>query len=130
LTAFVLLALLVSGCGLLNREADGAWVLDRGSIDGTAFESVQGAPVTLVVERGAVSGSTGCNEYAVEAEIAGGRFELFPDRGITGEPCSGAAASVEDSYWDALQKSVLYRVIGDRLELEGEGTLLEFTRAG
>jgi heat shock protein HslJ len=123
------LALALTGCGLMNREADGTWLLIEATVGDDTFLPVTDAPVTLVVERGAVTGSTGCNEYAAEADVVGGRFTVFEDRAITRNDCDPAVAEVEDVYWAALQQSVVYRVTSDRLQLEGEGTLLEFVPA-
>lgn len=124
--AIVALALSVSGCGMMSREADGTWLLVEATVGGDTFRPVTDAPVTLVVERGAVTGTAGCNDYVAEADVIGGRFTVFEDRAITDNDCAPAVAEVEAVYWTALQDSLLYRVTDGRLELEGEGILLEF----
>lgn len=86
--------------------------------------------MTLEVERGAVSGIGGCNEYVVEADIVGGRFALFGDGDITDEACSAPVMEVEAAYWSALRGVSVYRLDGDNLELEGEAILIRFSRSG
>jgi heat shock protein HslJ len=129
---WVLIALLfsLSSCGLMSREADGAWSLVEAQVAGETIRPVDGAPVTLQVERGAVSGIAGCNEYVVEADIVGGRFSLFGGGDITDDACAGAVMEVETEYWEALRDTSIYRLDGDSLELEGEAILLRFDRVG
>ncbi|MGF1664776.1 MAG: META domain-containing protein [Acidimicrobiia bacterium] len=129
---WVLIALVVflSSCGLMSREADGTWSLVEAQVADESFRPVEGVPVTLQVERGAVSGVAGCNEYVVEADIVGGRFALFGNGDITDEACSQAVMEVETAYWSALREVSIYRLDGDSLELEGEAVLLRFGRIG
>jgi heat shock protein HslJ len=129
---WVLIALmfLLSACGLMSREADGVWSLVEAEVAGETIRPVAGAPVTLLVERGAVSGVAGCNEYVMEADIVGGRFALFGSGDIADQACGQAVMEVEAGYWDALRATSIYRLDGDILELEGEGILLRFDRFG
>jgi heat shock protein HslJ len=126
----IALVLLLSSCGLMSREADGVWSLVEAQTAGETIRPVAGAPITLKVERGAVSGLAGCNEYVVEADIVGGRFALFGSGDITDEVCGQAVMEVEAGYWEALRATSIYRLDGDRLELEGEAILLRFDRVG
>ena len=110
--------------------ADGAWSLVEAQVAGETIRPVDGAPVTLQVERGAVSGVAGCNEYVVEADIVGGRFALFGEGHITGDACAQSVMEVETEYWEALRETSIYRLDGGNLELEGEAILLRFDRVG
>ncbi|MDH4118793.1 MAG: META domain-containing protein [Acidimicrobiia bacterium] len=112
----------------MNRDADGSWVLVEGSSGAGEIRPAVDSPVTLTVERGAVSGSSGCGEYAVEADITGGRFRLFPDRGLSSPRCDSGLESTQELYWDALQSVISYQVTADRLELLGDGVMLVFSR--
>ncbi len=126
----IALVFVLSSCGLMSREADGAWSLVEAQVAGETIRPVDGAPVTLQVERGAVSGVAGCNEYVVEADIVGGRFALFGEGDITDGVCSQPVMAVENEYWEALRETSIYRLDGDSLELEGEAILLRFAKVG
>lgn len=126
----IALVFLLSSCGLMSRDADGVWSLVEAQVAGETIRPVDGAPVTLNVERGAISGVAGCNEYVMEADIVGGRFALFGSGDITDEVCGDAVMDVETGYWEALRETSIYRLDGDSLELEGEAIILRFDRFG
>lgn len=125
----LLLAVTASGCAVFDRGADGAWSLASVTVEGRSVRPVDGFPITLSIERGAVSGSAGCNEYAIEADVAAGRFVLFEARDLTDGLCAGEVMEIERIYWAALQRGLIYAVADDQLEIEGEGTVIRFSRA-
>lgn len=126
----VLVVVFLSSCAVFARDADGVWVFEQGTVDGEAIAPVPDAPVTLEVSSGVVSGNAGCNTYGIEADVYAGSFTLYPDRQITEMACDPAVMSAEAIYWQALQRTSIYTLESEKLELEGEDVFLTFRRAG
>lgn len=81
--------------------------------------------VTLVFEKGKISGSGGCNQYfASVTSPSPGAIQVGPV-GATKRFCVGPAGENEQRFFAALAKASRYTVEGDRLvlyfEREGEG---------
>jgi heat shock protein HslJ len=130
IVTLVLMLISLSACSIFDREADGMWQFERGTVDGVVIEPAPGEPVTLEISSGAVTGHAGCNTYGIEADVYSGSFQLYPDREITGAECAPVVMDAEARYWAALQRVSIYAVDGDTLQLEGEDTYLTFTRDG
>lgn len=126
----LLLALSLSSCSVFARDADGVWVFEQGTVDGEPIAPVPDSQVTLEVSSGAISGNAGCNTYGIEADVYAGSFTLYPDREITEMACDPAVMETEGVYWRALQRTSLYTLEAETLELEGEDVFLTFRRAG
>ncbi len=104
-------------------DFSGNWVLSR--INGSGYS---GARITLQIENNRVSGFSGCNRYFASVERLGDGRVNVGFIGSTKKLCvRGNANQIESAYLGALRRSQYYRVSGNRLVLEGNGSNLVFT---
>lgn len=135
--ATALLAFALSACGggdVTTRPGgpagggvDGAWTLVSGSGPGGPLVLVDGAPVTLVVAGGEVSGRSACNSYGGPVTTSGG---FRPGSlAVTEMACADDRVNtLERAYLDALAAVTDADAGADRLVLSGDGVTLTFTR--
>ncbi len=126
---FLVLLVMLSACSVLQRDADGVWMLESGTVDGQAITPHFGTPVVMDVASGAITGNAGCNDYGIEADVYAGTVKLYPDREITDLGCDSAIMNAEFTYWEALQRTSRYRVEDDVLQFEGNDVFLTFRRS-
>ncbi len=127
----VVLAVVVTGCGGggdvgdTSRDLEGAWQLASGTAQDAAIEAGEGHRITLVLEDGAASGSSGCNSYSGSATITGDHIRLSELAG-TEMACEAEVMAAEKAYLQALQEVDGIRAVGGRLVLSGQSTELRF----
>ncbi|MBO0920172.1 META domain-containing protein [Cellulomonas sp. zg-ZUI222] len=105
-------------------RTDGAWALTSGEVDGAALTVTGGAPVTLLVEDGRVSGTSGCNTYTGAVDTTDGWS--VGDVGLTRMACEPAVMALETAYLDALARVDAAELTDDGLELTGPDVVLTF----
>ncbi|SFJ73526.1 META domain-containing protein [Cellulomonas sp. KH9] len=105
-------------------RTDGAWALTSGEVDGAALTVTGGAPVTLLVEDGRVSGTSGCNTYTASLDTSDGWS--VGDIGLTRMACEPAAMALEKAYLDALAEVDAAALTVGGLELTGPDVTLTF----
>ena len=115
-----------SGDGAAPAQLEGEWRLASGTGPGGDVRSVEGYPITLVLNDGKVSGTAACNGYAGSVMTSGERFSLS-DMAWTAMKClpDGVMAS-EEAYLSALKTVDSIRRDGDQLVLTGSSAELRF----
>ena len=87
--------------------------------------------ITAVFAADKVSGNGGCNDYFSDCRFDGGNVS-FGRVGATKKFCDGPAGTLENVYFDILQRSVRWQLLDDgRLQLvRADGGALTFLPAG
>lgn len=130
-TAALALALFVAACG--EEQPPGAdpfgstvWQLVSGTADGTALVLVDGHLVTLVVENGAVGGTSACNSYGGDITIENGVVTIGPTFMTEMYCVEDGVMDLEAAYHVALNRINKVALDGDELVLTGTGVELRF----
>jgi heat shock protein HslJ len=112
---------LLSGCGDAgDDEAESAGPPPFAGIPWVVMGEVQHAP-TMKFEDGAVSGSTGCNQFSGGYTASGDTLEIG-EVASTQMACPGPAMQVERAFLDTLPRIAGWRMDGDELVLaDGDG---------
>jgi len=137
-TAATLVVLLLAGCTRLGPGAGGsvtpdpsvgatdvvgAWVLVRGTQDGSAIEVPDDWRVTLNLSADGEVGGQACNHYGGTYELDGGRIS-FSAMSMTEMACEEPMMTVEAAYHAALAEVTGVERGGDRLTLRGDAVEL------
>ena len=110
--------------GALTLE--GSWTFVSGSGADGEITPVEGAPITLAVDdKGAVSGSDGCNNVMSPATVEGDKLTFGPIAG-TMMACDQAIMDVATAYTTALDSVTTGAVEDTQLVLTGDGVELRF----
>jgi len=128
LLAFMFLA--VSACSQAGGESP--------SLQGTSWKLVElngkapvaGSEVTLIFEEDSAGGNTGCNSYGGAYKVeAGGKIEI-KEIAQTLMYCMDPEGVMdqESEYTNLLLEAASYKIINDRLEIQGAGgtSILKF----
>jgi heat shock protein HslJ len=106
---------------------ESAWVLESGTLDGSAIPIVDEHPITLTFEDAAIAGTAACNGYFGGYTITGAEI-FFSDLGQTMMACE--PVEVMDSETQYLQAMALvdgFTATDETLTLTGEGVELVFS---
>ena len=120
-----------SGTSPVHELTDSAWILKsyRGST-GDTVDAYAGATATLAFKaRGALNGSTGCNQFS-GTYVASGSSLSITTGAMTLIGCTNEAQSTQESaLLQLLPKVVRYSIAADALTLKGSdgATLLTYT---
>ena len=143
LAILVLVVMLAAGCGSTSEAPDagdgdsdgggsaadvvGQWVLERGTLDGSAFPLVEGYRVTLQLEAdGAFSGRAACNSYGGTASLDGSSLDIA-EWFMTEMGCEPAVTASEQAFVSVLERSLTLDRDGELLRMTGEGLDLQFS---
>lgn len=114
----------------------GEWSFVSGVTNGVAVAPLPDYPITLLIDEGSASGSSGCNSYYFPAQLDDGLWVWGEGAATTTELlCVDelgaediAAMAAEEAYAGAFEIVVGYTIDGDQLVLTGEGVELRFVR--
>lgn len=114
--------LMAAACGGADPEIEGkTWVLTE--LQGSA--PIEGTTIDLMISEEAVSGSSGCNQYAGSASVDGAQLTLGPDLASTMMACAEDVMDQETEYIEAINSVTSFEISGDELLLkDGEGTVV------
>lgn len=123
-----LISVLAAACDLGGPgvDLDGAWTLQRGTVDGGALQLVPGAQLSLRIEGSEVGGIAACNHYGGEMSRDGGRITMSA-LSMTEMGCPEPIMALEAAYLGALSRVEAAARSGDQLRLTGPGTELDYT---
>ena len=103
----------------------GAWVLDVAE-SGLGFPS-QSTATMLVGEDGTLSGTSPCNDWGGEADVAADGSWSLRELGANAAGCDGGAEEAQDTLFAALQATTSWQRTGDStLVLAGGSDVLTF----
>jgi heat shock protein HslJ len=105
---------------------DSAWLLESGTLDGTAVPVLATHPITLVFEEDGAGGTSACNQYFGNYSISGGSMSFDE---ITQTEMACVPDEVMDSearFLEALSLVETFTVIGDSLTMSADGVELVF----
>ncbi len=105
-----------------DGDLEGSWTLTDG------VRLVDGWPVTLVLEGDRFFGTSACNSYGGQHQIAGSSIG-FGEVGATAIGCESEVMESEQEYLAALASVESFALDGGRLTLRGTGVELVFERA-
>ena len=112
------------------------WKLTSLGIQDQQQEPVAGANFTLSFLRnpnaptGALSGTTGCNDYSADYFAANDTMKINPPGATNNANCPAGLPEQETQYYDALAAARNYRIQGDRMQIWSEGSVLNFVVTG
>jgi len=132
-------ALILAGCGSAAVSAAasasaaasdplGAWQLASGTIDGERLQTLDGHPITAVVEGSGISGRSACNEYGGRVDVAPGGVAIAEVVGTDMACGQDEVMALESAYLEALGRVSAIEVIDGQLAMRGEGVDLRFDR--
>jgi heat shock protein HslJ len=99
------------------------WQLSMVDSGGVPTSPVQGTTITLNFGTdGTVSGSAGCNDYSGGYRVAAGEQIAFLNLASTRKSCPEAVMKLETEYLRLLETGGTYRLAGNRLDLEVDGS--------
>lgn len=105
---------------------DSAWLLESGTLDGTAIAVLPTHPITLVFEEDGAGGTSACNQYFGNYSITDGEMS-FDEITQTEMACiPDEVMGSEASFLEALSRVDAFTVTGDSLTLFGDGVELVF----
>ena len=105
---------------------DSAWLLESGTLDGTAVPVLDTHPITLVFEENGAGGTSACNQYFGNYSVSGGEMS-FVEITQTEMACiPDEVMGSEAKFLEALSRVEAFTVTGDSLTLSGEGIELVF----
>lgn len=118
----VTILLVNAACGGADAEIEGTtWVLTE--LNGSA--PIEGTSIDLMISDEAVSGSSGCNQYAGPASVDGAQLTLGPDLASTLMACAEDVMDQERAYVEALDSVTSFEISGDELVLkDSDGTVV------
>ena len=135
LGALLILMAMLAACGPSAPppepvDASGTWVLESGTLGGTAIPIVADHPITFSVEGAEVGGQSACNFYGGQLEPAEGgvRIGLMSSTAMACGELDGDVMRSEAAFQRALGEVRAARVEADRLTLAGPTVELVFTR--
>lgn len=99
------------------------WIVQEMSIDGTMTAPIPESPPSAVFEEGAVSGSSGCNNYNGSYQASDGSMTFGPFAS-TQMACIPELMAQETVYFGLLGQVDSYEVSGDELTLRSGDTVL------
>jgi heat shock protein HslJ len=105
---------------------DSAWLLESGTLDGTAVPVLATHPITLVFEEEGAGGTSACNQYFGNYSISGGSMSFDE---ITQTEMACVPDEVMDSearFLEALSLVETFTVTGDSLTMSADGVELVF----
>jgi heat shock protein HslJ len=105
---------------------DSAWLLESGTLDGTAVPVLATHPITLVFEEDGAGGTSACNQYFGNYSISGGSMSFDE---ITQTEMACVPDEVMDSearFLEALSLVETFTVTGDSLTMSADGVELVF----
>ncbi len=114
-----------SGGGMV--DANGDWVLVRGTVDGAPIPIVGGADITLTIDGSHVGGRSACNQYGGEVIVKDGVVQ-FGQLMMTEMACAEPIMASEAAYHAALGRIRSATRDGDMLTLSGPGVELVVRR--
>ncbi|HEX6147421.1 MAG TPA: META domain-containing protein [Acidimicrobiia bacterium] len=105
---------------------DFAWLLESGTLDGSAIPILDTHPVTLVFEEDGAGGTSACNQYFGDYSISGSAIS-FDEMTQTEMACvPDQVMDSEARFLEALSRVEAFTVSGDSLTLSGDGAELVF----
>jgi heat shock protein HslJ len=105
---------------------DSAWLLESGTLDGTAVPVLDTHPITLSFEEDGAGGTSACNQYFGNYSVSGGEMS-FDEITQTEMACiPDEVMGSESKFLEALSRVEAFTVTGDSLTLSGEGMELVF----
>ena len=105
---------------------DSAWLLESGTLDGTAIPVLATHPITLVFEEDGAGGTSACNQYFGDYSISGGAIS-FDEMTQTEMACvPDEVMDSEARFLEALSMVEAFTVTGNSLTLSGDGVELVF----
>lgn len=112
----------------------GKWQLESGAVTAEPLALDPENPISLVIEREAVSGFAGCNGYFYPASLVDGVWS-WPEgtATVTEQNCeddddSADVMATETAYLKGLEAVARYSLLDGTLILTGDGVELRFTR--
>ncbi len=102
---------------------DGSWSLTSGTVDDVPLSLIDGWDVTLVVERGAVSGRAACNGYGGSVDVGDGTFRVS-ELSWTEMGCEPSVMELEQAFLRGLSAVTSFTIAGGVLTLSGPTTEL------
>ena len=130
MTVLAVLAVATACSGASGTEAsdrlEGAWRLASGTGPGGDVRSVEGHPITLVLNDGKISGTSACNGYAGSVMTSAGRFSLSEMHYTMARCLPDDVMASEEAYLSALKIVDSIRQDGDQLVLTGLSAELRF----
>lgn len=120
--AAVTVLIISAACGGGNADIAGqTWNLTE--LQGSA--PIDGTSIDLMISDGAVSGSSGCNQYVGPASVDGAQLTLGPDLASTLMACAEDVMDQETAYVEALDSVTSFEISGDELLLkDSDGTVV------
>ena len=129
LSAIIGLSALLGGCGVLMQrdpsappaaepvDATGAWILDKGTVDGQPIPVVADHPITFSVDGSTIGGTAACNHYGATLKLVDGVLR-FDELGSTAMLCGEPDGDV------MLSEAAFHRALGGVVGARREGPLL------
>jgi heat shock protein HslJ len=118
-TLALAMGLIASACGGGGGDPEGrTWMLTE--LGGAP--ALPGTLVTLTFFDGSISGTGGCNDFAVPAAWSDGDFIVESVVASTRRACETAVMSQEELFFRTLTQATRYEVDGDLLALRIDGS--------
>lgn len=115
-----------TGADAPTLDLTGSWTLASGTTSDGDIALVEGTPVTLeVAEGGAVSGTSGCNQYSGQVTVEGDEVSFGP-LASTMMACEENLMTLEAAYQAALGDVNAGALDGETLTLSGNGAELVY----
>lgn len=136
--ALAVLIAMLAGCTVATESppplepanANGDWVLERGTLRGAEIPIVADYPITFSVDGSEAGGQSACNFYGARLDLTegGARVGLMSSTAMACGELDGDVMRSEAAFQEALPEVRVARVEGDRLTFAGPAVELVFTR--
>ncbi len=111
-------------------DANGDWVLERGTLRGAAIPIVADHPITFSVDGTEAGGQSACNFYSAQVDLTedGAKVALMSSTAMACGELDGDVMRSEAAFQEAVGEIRAARVEADRLTLAGPAVELVFAR--
>lgn len=119
--------MILAACGAApSSDIEGEWQLQSGTYDGQPITIVDGHPVTLNLDSGALDGTAACNGYGGTYQVSEGTF-MITEMSWTEMACDPPETMVsEQEFLVALANVESAQLVNGNLVVKGSRSVLEF----